>query len=378
MQLSLAAVAHRVAELAGKAEIAATITDLNETSVLRFAQWHNLLPWVSLYADRFALGSHEFRTHLAKLSSLDSAVDKLRTREAIRVSGVLNDHQIPYVFFKGVTITAQFYQGLVNSRYSDDIDLLIKPDDLPHAYQLISNLGYKRTDDTGDDAAKLARFVQRYPSLYRWRDMSLCKDKPPTQHLDLHWRIADRFTFPIETEQLIEQRSSICVQGETLSALPFAMLFVYVCVHGHTDYFFRLRYLVDVYAAMHQIEFKEAEVLEVAKTLGVKQKVIDSIATAKLFFDGEQTRNEYALFVLKRFVDSNGFPARGHPNQSQWTSLDRRQYLLKQIKYRSANSRWYEPLLARCKYNESMIQSWPEHISPRVWYPVALVKRLLK
>ncbi|MBL4672820.1 MAG: nucleotidyltransferase family protein, partial [Arenicella sp.] len=204
------------------------------------------------------------------------------------------------------------------------------------------------------------------------------KDLPPKQQLDLHWQIADLFTFPVDAEQLIEQQKLICVQGESLAALPFVMLFVYVCVHGHTDYFFRLRYLVDVYAAMHQSEFNKVEVLEIAKNLGVEQKVIDSIATAKLFFDGEQTRNEYAVFVLKRFVDSNGFPERSHPNHKQWTRLDRRQYLLKQIEYRSANSRWYEPIVARCKYNESMIDSWPEHIPPWIWYPVALVKRLLK
>jgi hypothetical protein len=171
---------------------------------------------------------------------------------------------------------------------------------------------------------------------------------------------------------------SISAQGENLAALPFAMLFVYVCVHGHSDYFFRLRYLIDVYAAMQQSEFSEAKVLDVAQGLGVKQNVIDSIATAKLFFEGEQTGNEYAAFVSKRFIDSNGFPERSHPNHRQWTSLDRQQYLLKQIKHRSTKSRWYEPLVARCKYNQSMVERWPENISPWIWYPVALVKRLLK
>jgi len=386
MQFNLNAVADRVADVAAgteansvaDAEMPSVSEELDEASLLRFAQWHNLLPWLSLYIDRFQLGSNEFRQKLAKLSRLDGAVDSLRRCEAIRLSTALHDNQIPHVFFKGVTVTEQFYCGLVKSRYSEDIDLLLRSEDLPRAYQLISSLGYQQPDDSEDDPAKLTRFVQRYPWLYRWRDMSLCKNQAPKQHLDLHWRIADWFTFPIETEQLIEQRSSICVQGENLPALPFAMLFVYVCVHGHTDYFFRLRYLVDVYAAMQQSEFNESEVLEVAKTLGVKQKVIDSIATAKLFFDDEKTPNEYAIFVLKRFVDSNGFPARSHPNHRQWTSLDRRQYLLKQIEHRGVNSRWYEPLVARCKYNESMVDSWPESISPWIWYPVALVKRLLK
>jgi hypothetical protein len=315
---------------------------------------------------------------LAKLSRLDGVVDRLRTCEAIRLSAVLNDHQISHVFFKGVTITEQFYRGLVTSRYSDDIDLLLRAEDLPHAYQLISDLGYQQAGDTPDDSAKLTRFVQRYPSLYRWRDMSLCKDQAPKQSLDLHWRIADRFTFPIDTQQLIEQRTPVLVQGENLPALPFAMLFVYVCVHGHTDYFFRLRYLVDVYAAMQQSEFSEAEVFKIATDLGVKQKVIDAIATTKLFFDGEQSDNEYASLVLKRFVDSDGFPDRGHPNRGQWTSQQRRQYLAKQIQQRGDKNAWYEPLLARCKYNQEMVANWPEKIHPLIWHPVALVKRLLK
>jgi hypothetical protein len=386
MQFNLNAVADRVADVAAgseansvaDAEMPSVSEELDETSVLRFAQWHNLLPWLSLYVDRFELGSSEFRQKLAKLSRLDGAVDSLRIREAIRLSSALYDNQIPHVFFKGVTVTEQFYRGLVTSRYADDIDLLLRSEDLPRAYQLISSLGYQQPGDSEDDPAKLTRFVQRYPWLYRWRDMSLCKNQAPKQHLDLHWRIADWFTFPIETEQLIEQRSSICVQGENLPALPFAMLFVYVCVHGHTDYFFRLRYLVDVYAAMQQSEFNQAEVLGVAKSLGVKQKVIDSIATAKLFFDGEEGDNEYASLVLKRFFDSNGFPERGHPNRRRWTSQQRRRYITKQVRHRSNNNAWYEPLLARCKYNQSMVASWPERIHPLVWHPVAMIKKSLK
>lgn len=386
MQFNLNAVADRVADVAAgteansvaDAEVPSVSEELDEASVLGFAQWHNLLPWLSLYVDRFELGSIEFRQKLAKLSRLDGAVDKLRRCEDIRLSSALHDNQIPHVFFKGVTVTEQFYRGLVKSRYSDDIDLLLSSEDLPRAYQLISGLGYQQADDGEDDPAKLTRFVQRYPWLYRWRDMSLCKNQAPKQHLDLHWRIADWFTFPIETEQLIEQRSSICVQGENLPALPFAMLFVYVCVHGHTDYFFRLRYLVDVYAAMQQSEFNQAEVLGVAKSLGVKQKVIDSIATAKLFFDGEEGENEYASLVLKRFVDSNGFPERGHPNRRRWTSQQRRHYITKQVRHRSNNNAWYEPLLARFKYNQSMVASWPEKIHPLIWYPAALLKRFLK
>jgi hypothetical protein len=195
MQLNLNAVADRVADVAGSSA-ADLITDtetpsvsaqLDEASVLRFAQWHNLLPWLSLYVDRFELGSSEFRQKLTKLSRLDGAVDSLRIREAIRLSSGLYDNQISHVFFKGVTVTEQFYRGLVTSRYSDDIDLLLRSEDLPRAYQLISSLGYQQPGDSEDDPAKLTRFVQRYPWLYRWRDMSLCKNQAPKQHLDLHW-----------------------------------------------------------------------------------------------------------------------------------------------------------------------------------------------
>jgi hypothetical protein len=82
--------------------------------------------------------------------------------------------------------------------------------------------------------------------------------------------------------------------------------------------------------------------------------------------------------VLKRFVDSNGFPERGHPNRRRWTSQQRRQYITKQVRHRSNNNAWYEPLLARCKYNQSMVASWPERIHPLVWHPVAMIKKSLK
>ena len=178
----------------------------------------------------------------------------------------------------------------------------------------------------------------------------------------------------------------LSVSSKKRPTLPFAISSVYVCVHGYIDYFFRLRYLVDVYAAMQQPEFDLDEVMNIAQIWGVSSKVIESMETANYFFsekhkvNGEHVNisSAYAKCVYQRYIDSNGLPGRSHPNRGGWTALDKREHLKNQIKFRSSRVRFFSPIIARCKYNRDMVAQWPPTVSILLWYPFALLKRLFK
>jgi len=347
----------------------------DEQGVLELAKYHNVLPWLWLYIDEFSAGSAEFRKHVADALRKDSLKNQLQTRELALLSRELSDHDIDHLVLKGLSVEQLFYKGFVDTRYSDDIDLLVLPSELSIANEVVlaNDYGLRKQQDID----KLTSFLRITPSLYRWRDIGYEKTRNSKVKIDMHWRIADGFTLPVSTQSLLGRNSTVRVGDINIPCLPFTHLFVYVCVHGYTDYFFRLRYLVDIYCAMQQPKFNLSEVNELAKKWGVSRSVECSIATVNHFFQDGTQRNAYSNLVVKRYSDSNGFPRRSHPSRQHWTSQDRRRYLLHQIGHRSDNSSWYEPLLARCKYNESMVDEWPERISPWLWYPAAVIRRLL-
>lgn len=359
-----------------KPEISYSLGTFDEELALKLCVGHKLTPWLWLYVRKFSIGSDRFRNNIASELRKEEVKNKLQTRELSRVSTLFAEHEIVHVAFKGFSVEALFYKDFVECRYSDDIDFLIDSDDLELAHRVLMSSEYGLREDL--NIKRISRFIQKHERWYRWRDVGYQKLGKGREKIDLHWRIADDFTFPAETKTLLAMCEPLELGTQNIPCLPFAMLFVYVCVHGYSDYFFRLRYMVDVYTAMQQAEFDLVEITELAESLGVNEKVQSSIATVNRFFLTEEGNDKFTETVVKRYIDASGLPARSHPNNAEWTAKDRWQHLRNQTRFRSKHSSWFAPLLARCKYNTKMVSQWPESVSPKLWYLVAITQRWLK
>ncbi len=355
----------------------------DESVLFDLAARHDLLPWLLPYAKTFSIGSEAFIERVVLYLLKAGIKHQLQTIELLKLSSLLNKNGVTHAIIKGVTIEKLFYKGFVESRYSDDIDILIEPCSLKLACEAFIGAGYQQREPY--DMDKLAGFIEKYEHWFRWRDVGFRKKTMGMEYIDLHWRIADSFTIPVKTRALLDNLQPVSVNGEQVASLPFTVLFVYVCVHGYLDYFFRLRYLVDVYTAMQQQEFDLIDVLKIAEEWGVKDKVLVSIETAERFFSVSHSERingqfdagqNYSEFVYQRFVKANGLPKRSHPNHSKWTAKDKRIHLQNQIKFRSDRSWILAPLIARCKYNHEMVADWRSKRSALIWFPVAWFKRL--
>lgn len=359
--------------------------DFDEELLFNLGVRHSLLAWFLPYAKEFSVGSQELQHRIVSFLLKAGIKHQLQTLELIKLSSLFKEHNIEYLILKGVTIEKQFYQGFIDSRYSDDIDILISPADLGKASQLLLTENYQQRDSS--DLTRLSYFIEQYEVWFRWRDVGFKKQSMGKECIDLHWRIADNFTIPSKTKELLKQHMVIQVNGESIASLPFSNLFVHVCVHGYIDFFFRLRHLIDVYTAMQQPEFNLNEISEVAEAWGVLDKVLASMATAEDFFSdkmsyipgSESTSSDsYVRLVRQRFIDANGLPLRSHPNNAEWSLKDKLLHLINQIKFRSDNAWFFAPLLARCKYNHEMLLQWSPNDGALVTYPLAIAKRCFK
>ena len=155
---------------------------------------------------------------------------------------------------------------------------------------------------------------------------------------------------------------------------------MYVCVHAYADYFFRLRYLVDVYAAMQQPSFQRDKTMALATRYGVERHVQEAIELAEYFF-GEadiHSLGKYSRKVIDHLISTDGFPKRVHPNSKQWTRQDKNKHLIRQIKNRSCNVSWYAPIAARLKFSFEDIQNGASRPSARLFYLRRLITKLFR
>jgi hypothetical protein len=179
-----------------------------------------------------------------KKAATENAVSAFRyLAETRRLCDLLQQAGVPVRVLKGVPLSQRVFND-PSLRDIGDIDLLIAPGMEETADRILLADGFRRSDP----AARLTPARRR-----SWRrhgkDYTYFADRSGFE-LDLHWRLfrnpcmpgnalADPKVAPSERVQL----------GETaLAALPLERSFLYQCVHGALDGWFRLKSLVDVAA----------------------------------------------------------------------------------------------------------------------------------
>ena len=343
--------------------------DLDMNKLFNLARFHNLVPWLNQYCEISGSFDQNFTEAVAALNKIERFQNNLQYAVLAQISEELSRQNIDYAVLKGASIDHLFYRNFDTSRYADDIDILVDSTSLPRVCEVLTKLGFRPRECENIDA--LADFIAHHHELARIRDIGFNRRQATKDKIDLHWKVADYFTLPMSVDDVLSSGHSIDIEGVEVSCMAFNHLFVHVCVHGYIDYFFKLRYLVDVFYAMQQDQFCLKDILELAESLGVRKHVENSIEAANVVFLGDTPQSNYVKNMLSRIRQKNGFSVRSHPNKGTWSTKDRWDYFFHQLKFRSRKASLFSPLLARFKYDQRMIGTLPKNIAPILWLPLA-------
>lgn len=207
---------------------------------------------------------------LAQLSRSDLAgrrVALAQARETARLHAAFERAGLASIFLKGSTLALIAY-GDLGLKQSWDIDLLIRPRDLLAATMLITSLGYEIVFPTGMDDSQLERFA-------RFGKECVFRHAASSISLELHWRLADN---PALVPQIgIESPlQSVQIGGRAIPTLDDEHLFAYLCAHGTTHGWARMKWLADVAALLNRYApadterlFRSAVILGAARTPAV-------------------------------------------------------------------------------------------------------------
>lgn len=241
--------------------------DIDWESLLRMASRHGMTPL--LYWHLRGIGPeevpkvvlnrlrHAFRHHVGRALFL--------TGELLQILDLLEGHGIKAIPFKGPVLAAWLYKNLALRPFSD-LDILIRPSDVPKARELLITRGYRPQLD-------LKPLQER---AYRWSWCEYVFLGGDGQVVELHWRLAPRyFSFPLDLDRLGDHPETISLGGRQVRTFPPEDWLWVLCGHGTKHLWARLLWISDVaeLVRLHPgIDWQR--VLSRARALGTERMIL--------------------------------------------------------------------------------------------------------
>jgi hypothetical protein len=177
-----------------------------------------------------------------KASVTENTLSVLRyLTEARRLCDLLQQAGVPVRVLKGVPLSQRVY-GDPSVRDVGDIDLLIAPGMEETADRILLADGFRRNDPSARLTPRRRQSWRRHGKDYTYRS-----DRDDFE-IDLHWRLFRNPAMPGNALADAGEGSGERMRlGETaLAVLPLDRSFLYLCVHGALDGWFRFKSLVDL------------------------------------------------------------------------------------------------------------------------------------
>lgn len=207
---------------------------------VRVAQFHRIqgLVWNSLWLTKAAVPAEAARqlssdAETIAATNLQSAFEARVLRSEFEQAGV------DLLFVKGLTVGALAYpKPLLKMGW--DIDLLIDIAQLPDAIDLLRARGYRQI--TPPAPANLRSWHLSHKESVWNRDQL---------YIELHTRLADNRHLIPRIDVHSPRREVEVAPGISLPTLDRDELFAYLCVHGASSCWFRLKWITDLAAMLH-------------------------------------------------------------------------------------------------------------------------------
>ncbi len=160
------------------------------------------------------------------------------TRELLKLLALMEENGIRAVAYKGPVLSASAY-GNVVLRSFVDLDILVHEQDILRAKDLLLTRGF-RTLTQLTKAQEEVHLRSRGQ-----KDIVLVRPDLPIS-VELHWRIASLFLFPLDSDLLWQRLGTITLGGANVSNLSAEDMLLVLCVHGAKHSFKRLQWICDI------------------------------------------------------------------------------------------------------------------------------------
>jgi hypothetical protein len=215
-------------------------------------------------ADQWSKLQQAFQTNLHK--------SLLLSRELIRIVDHLSAGGLDAMPYKGLTLAEVLY-GDIALRQSGDIDLLIRPRDVPRIRDTVRELGYT--------PHFTLTAPQEHAYLKSGYEHAFDGAAGPNL-LELQWAILPRFyAVDFNMEEIFQRATALSVAGHPMRTPSREDLFLVLCVHAAKHMWERLLWLCDIAQLMKATDLDWRWVGAQAKELGIQRILGVTVLVAK-------------------------------------------------------------------------------------------------
>ena len=221
--------------------------------VVRIAERHRIqgLVWNALRPSGAAVPA-EAAERLRLAAERIARQNLMLAAESLRLSALLGDAGITHLFVKGISLGALVY-GSIGPKMGWDIDLLVAPGSVSPAAATLEAAGYRLVLPEGPRARERLALWHEH-----WKE-SVWVSEDGRRTVELHTRLSDNpRLLPAVGPELPSRRVEVS-KGRFLPTLEGDELFAYLCVHGASSAWFRLKWIADVAALLGSASPAEIE-----------------------------------------------------------------------------------------------------------------------
>ncbi|WP_175507766.1 nucleotidyltransferase domain-containing protein [Halomonas korlensis] len=185
------------------------------------------------------------------------------------VRELLDPLEIPYLFFKGPSLAARYYDDPA-IRFCRDIDLLVPCDKAVDLLEAALQRNYQAHNpkQLASDRGSLDFAVRTQPVI--------TLISPKGVEIELHKQL-DKEGKLYRTDALLEARKPLPFGDTVLWTMPTSELFVYICLHHTRHYWSHLHWLVDLDAIQRHSDFDLDDAYACAEKHGLTTSVAASM-----------------------------------------------------------------------------------------------------
>jgi len=221
----------------------------------------------------------------------------LQLQSLLALQQLLQRHNIPALFLKGLLLSQQLY-GDISLRQVRDIDLLVAKDTVMSVDKLLRDHGYQPFEH---------ELNQKYltPLLFTYKDTAYL-DPTHNTIIELHWYLDNPYTFNVPFTQLWQDRRIMQLSNHDFNTLSAEDEWLYLCNHGSRHAWFRLHWLYDIAQHPQALATPKKSLQEKAKQYGVNKHL------------------DLAFFMLKNYfpkVCPPDHPIKNRPSQFMQTTV---------------------------------------------------------
>jgi glycosyltransferase involved in cell wall biosynthesis len=224
--------------------------DPDWSRLFELARRHRLTPLLTVHLRR--LGAR-MPDPIDRALAAEHRLDTFRVLERIgqlrEVVHGMRDRDILAVPYKGPALAAQLY-GSPGLRLAGDIDVVVRPRDVPEARKVLGALGYRST-------VKLDEPRVRFMIRHRYHEKFIRADGG---HVELHWAFSNREApFELDLDGPFARLQSLDLAGQVVPTFHPEDLLLMLCVHGAKHRWDRMEWLCGVAQLLRQAHDKSRQ-----------------------------------------------------------------------------------------------------------------------